>query len=662
MTYRIDFSDPTISTKTPFSIPEYRTEGPAHPLNAALNGGGSGSVTASTSLLLVGKGFSNYGEVVQKNLVFMLENFASNAIPPAYPTIGQLWYDNSTATLNVYTGVSNAWVGLMKDSGGTMSGPLDMGGNRIIEVATPVNPNDAATKSYCDEKISRSGDEMEGPFQVLEPVDDADATTKRYVDDLVSQGVGGSISSHEIDPLLRHINPSQEAFLGGLSPALTADEVNSLIGINLNHRKFTIVSVADDLGSSSSSAWGELWNDWDAQSMLGDETTPTKIVGIVGDHRDVFTPGYVFTVETPGGVAIGSVTVVEVVLVGGLTAVEITPAITVSVGDIASTDKLTSVQLQLDSKLSLTGGVMSGTLYLPFDPMFPGSNTEAASKQYVDDTVALVSTVADNALPVAGNATMTGYFNLFADPLFAMHPVTKQYVDTTFVPLIGTTMAGFLSLYADPIDPEHAVTKQYVDDAITAISLTGGGGGLLTSGVLNTTTGDLTVTQNYEGSMVPLVISNIAAFDHQHTSNTILFTPTAASGTPLSSAAVLEVSTALNTLDTFCSAPTFVNPVVISTGNTLTLGQNPVNPLEASTKQYVDTSNEVHRSLITSTGQTVFTTPTYTPGSNKLWVFVNGIKAYEGTAESYEETTSTSITFNYTVPTGAKVEILVFGA
>jgi hypothetical protein len=68
----------------------------------------------------------------------------------------------------------------------------------------------------------------------------------------------------------------------------------------------------------------------------------------------------------------------------------------------------------------------------------------------------------------------------------------------------------------------------------------------------------------------------------------------------------------------------------------------------------------IHRLLITSTGQTVFDTPLYVVGSNKLWVYVNGIKAYLG--DSYVEDSPTQITFTYTIPTGTKVELLVVGA
>jgi hypothetical protein len=64
----------------------------------------------TTSITLLGKNFPTYGQSLNQNLVSMLENFA-NSSSPNYPMLGQLWYDTTNKTLNVYRegSLDNFW-------------------------------------------------------------------------------------------------------------------------------------------------------------------------------------------------------------------------------------------------------------------------------------------------------------------------------------------------------------------------------------------------------------------------------------------------------------------------------------------------------------------------------------------------------------------------
>ena len=62
-----------------------------------------GAVDDSTSLALLGKNYSGYGEKIAENFLRLLENFANNT-PPNGPVQGQLWYKSSTGTLYAYDG------------------------------------------------------------------------------------------------------------------------------------------------------------------------------------------------------------------------------------------------------------------------------------------------------------------------------------------------------------------------------------------------------------------------------------------------------------------------------------------------------------------------------------------------------------------------------
>ena len=62
--------------------------------------------TAHTSLTLVGRNYSKYGQLMVDNFVGLLENFAHN-ISPQNPLSGQIWYDTTgSGSLKVWTGAT----------------------------------------------------------------------------------------------------------------------------------------------------------------------------------------------------------------------------------------------------------------------------------------------------------------------------------------------------------------------------------------------------------------------------------------------------------------------------------------------------------------------------------------------------------------------------
>ena len=67
-------------------------------------------LNTQTDLEFVGKGYAGYGEVIAENFLHLLENF-SNTAAPGKPIKGQLWYDETSAKIKVYTGSSFQPVG-----------------------------------------------------------------------------------------------------------------------------------------------------------------------------------------------------------------------------------------------------------------------------------------------------------------------------------------------------------------------------------------------------------------------------------------------------------------------------------------------------------------------------------------------------------------------
>jgi hypothetical protein len=81
MTYILSWSNPS---KTPITLADSTSD-------------------TTTSLILTGKGFLNWGQPLQQNLMHLLENFAAPT-PPSTFTLGQSWFDSAENRLNVNIG------------------------------------------------------------------------------------------------------------------------------------------------------------------------------------------------------------------------------------------------------------------------------------------------------------------------------------------------------------------------------------------------------------------------------------------------------------------------------------------------------------------------------------------------------------------------------
>jgi hypothetical protein len=64
-----------------------------------------GTINTSSSMTLVGKNYSGYGQFINDNIIRLLQNGANTTAPGA-PLQGQLWYDQTTNTMKVYTGTA----------------------------------------------------------------------------------------------------------------------------------------------------------------------------------------------------------------------------------------------------------------------------------------------------------------------------------------------------------------------------------------------------------------------------------------------------------------------------------------------------------------------------------------------------------------------------
>ncbi len=82
--------------------------------------------TTASSLTLVGRNYSGYGEIIAEDLVALLVNFSNN-VSPANPNTGQIWYDSSNNLVKVYTG--SAWKNIGSATYATTAPSTTVGGD-----------------------------------------------------------------------------------------------------------------------------------------------------------------------------------------------------------------------------------------------------------------------------------------------------------------------------------------------------------------------------------------------------------------------------------------------------------------------------------------------------------------------------------------------------
>ena len=130
---------------------------------------------ATTDLTLIGKGYAGFGEKLNENLVKLLENF-NNTSAPNNKIQGQLWFDQTNKTLNVYDGTkfkpaggptnsttaptnavqgdlwfdtSNTQLYVYNGATWTLIGPTTVAGSGVTQVITEVAPdNTGVNQSY----------------------------------------------------------------------------------------------------------------------------------------------------------------------------------------------------------------------------------------------------------------------------------------------------------------------------------------------------------------------------------------------------------------------------------------------------------------------------------------------------------------------------------
>jgi hypothetical protein len=208
-------------------------------------------------------------------------------------------------------------------------------------------------------------------------------------------------------------------------------------------------------------------------------------------------------------------------------------------------------------------------------------------------------------------------------------------VDTTkYLTFSGGVMTGILTLSADPVGTFDAATKRYVDNQITAVNGTFSNylpktGGTLT-GALTLPANPTLALQATPKQYVDSAVSGVTA-----AASLVVGTPTGGNkGAGSLNSQTIYINGTL--LDTTKYLP-FTGGAMTGV---LSLSADPVNPLEASTKRYVDnteaTINANFANYLPKTGGTL-TGPLTLPANPTL--------ALQAATKSYVDTSASGFTF-----------------
>lgn len=258
--YTIQYSDPANGS---FQVPSDSINGTTYPWNAGLYTNpvsGLSAVTSNTSLVLAGRGITDYGELVQNNLVYLMEHFAYQT-RPLTPVQGQIWYKNAsyadpsfpsdptTEGLYIYDGVN--WSPILMAVGGN----IDMGGAKIVNLGNATTDSDALNRQTGDARYLRlSGGTVTGGVTFTSGASSMTGGTMTY-------GAGVAVSVTDAPTTSLHVAnkdyvDAREAHVTGLlttetNTRIAADNVLANDISTINGQLPNFVQVTGDTMSGS---------------------------------------------------------------------------------------------------------------------------------------------------------------------------------------------------------------------------------------------------------------------------------------------------------------------------------------------------------------------------------------------------------------------------
>ena len=424
-----------------------------------------GTLDTSTSLGLLGRNYTGYGEVQNENFLFLLENFA-NESPPARPLTGQAWYNTIIGSLNIYNGTAWAPVG-----SATTSNTEPPGFDGALWYKDTTNQLFVFDSGFW---------KLIGP----EAVDGFGSTQVR---------------SRIIKDTLNIEHPVVEILVDGTTFAICADEAFTIddsnlitgfialqIGTNFSSNRPAVGSLIGNASSSSRLSPGRTINgiyfDGSADITIGSNTTNSLIRGsyLTGanfngsvattwsvDASSSNIIGKIVARDSAGDFEAGIITADLVGNVSGnVTTLSGTSRFfrveaTEFVGATLSGNAFTSSQLQ--TARTINGVLFNGTANITVPVAAADITGTRVASNVIESSLTSVGTLTD--LDVSGLGITLGGPSPTIAPL-------RIFLDTSTIPTIHSRNAGINLTVLDPAQPGNSTSVRLIN---SATSLAAGG-------------------------------------------------------------------------------------------------------------------------------------------------------------------------------------------